>query len=55
MNHPKTTVTGYLVLGASLLSLVAKAYGGGMDVMAIQDLLGALAGVGLVSASDGAH
>lgn len=55
MQNPKTTLPGYLVLGASVLSLAAKLLAGGLDATAIQDLLGALAGIGLISARDGGH
>ena len=53
MNNPKTTIAGYFVVGAALLSLVAKFFGGGIDAMAIQEVIAALAGVGLVASSDG--
>ncbi len=55
MQNPKTTMAGYLVLGASILSLAAKFVGGGVDVGAIQEVLAALAGLGLISARDGGH
>lgn len=55
MQNPKTTLPGYLVLGASALSFAARLLSGGLDAGAIQDLLAALAGVGLISAKDGGH
>jgi len=55
MKHPKTTTAGYLVLGASVLSLVARTLSGGLDAGAIQEVLAALSGVGLISAGDGGH
>ena len=53
MNHPKTTIAGYLVVAAALLSLVAKFFGGGIDATAIQEVIAALAGIVLVASSDG--
>ena len=56
MKHPKTTIAGYLVLGASVLSFAARLLGGGgVDASALQDLFAALSGLGLVSAGDGGH
>jgi len=53
MNHPKTTIAGYLVVAAAVLSFAAKFMSGGIDVSAIQEIIGALAGIGLVASSDG--
>ena len=55
MRNPKTTLPGYLVLAASMLSLAAKLLAGGLDAAAIQDILAALAGIGLIGAHDGGH
>ncbi|MEK6710589.1 MAG: hypothetical protein AABZ64_08415 [Nitrospinota bacterium] len=55
MQNPKTTLAGYLVLGASALSFAARLLAGGLAAAALQDLLAALAGLGLISAKDGGH
>ncbi|MBI3126729.1 MAG: hypothetical protein HYZ11_03900 [Candidatus Tectomicrobia bacterium] len=55
MLNPKTTLPGYLILAASVLSFAAKILAGGVDAAAIQDILAALAGIGLISARDGGH
>ena len=53
MNHPKTTVAGYLVVAAAVISFIAKFMSGGIDATSIQEIIAALAGVGLVASSDG--
>ena len=53
MNHPKTTIAGYLVVAAAVISFIAKFMSGGIDATAIQEIIAALAGVGLVASSDG--
>lgn len=56
MTNPKTTIAGYLVLAATLLTVVAHLLTGvglsGADLAAIP---AALAGIGLIAASDGGH
>lgn len=54
-NNPKTTVTGYLMLAASLLMVVAHGLSGVLSAADITALLGAAGGVGLISAKDGGH
>ena len=55
MKNPKTTIAGYLVLGASVISFAAKILGGGLDAGAIQEVMTALGGIGLITAHDGSH
>jgi hypothetical protein len=54
-SNPKTTITGYLMLAASLLTVVAHGLGGGLSAGDLAALLGAAGGVGLISARDGGH
>jgi len=55
LNNPKTTITGYLMLAASLLMVVAHGLGGALSMADLTALLGAVGGVGLISARDGGH
>ena len=56
VRNKKTTVAGYVVLGGAVLIVVGTAIAGGDIGTAFQTvLLPALAGIGLVSASDGGH
>ena len=54
MNNTKTTIAGFLTLAAAVFAVVAAVLGGG-DIGSVltQVLVPALAGVGLISASDG--
>ena len=54
MNEPKTTIAGFLTLGAAVLS-VAAAVLSGNDISGVLTniFVPALAGVGLISARDG--
>jgi hypothetical protein len=54
-NNPKTTLTGYLMLAASLLMVVAHGLSGSLGGADLTALLGAAGGVGLISAKDGGH
>jgi hypothetical protein len=54
-NNPKTTMTGYLMLAASLLMVVAHGLTGTLSMTDLTALLGAAGGVGLISAKDGGH
>ncbi len=54
-NNPKTTITGYLMLAASLLMVVAHGLSGSLGGADLTALLGAAGGVGLISAKDGGH
>ncbi len=55
LNNPKTTITGYLVLAASLLMVAAHGLSGGLSMADLTALFGAAGGVGLISAKDGGH
>jgi hypothetical protein len=55
MNNPKTTIAGYLVLAASLLTVIAHGLSGSLGGADLTALLGAAGGVGLISARDGGH
>ncbi len=55
LNNPKTTITGYLMLAASLLMVVAHGLSGALSLADLTALLGAAGGVGLISAKDGGH
>ena len=54
MQNQKTTIAGFLTLGGAVLTVVAAVLSGG-DVGAsiINVLLPAMAGIGLIGASDG--
>ncbi len=53
--NPKTTITGYLMLAASLFMVVAHGLSGSLSAGDLTALLGAAGGVGLISAKDGGH
>ena len=53
MKNPKTTIAGYLLVITSLATMVAHVLTGDINVMDIQNIVGALAGIGLISAQDG--
>lgn len=55
MSNPKTTIAGYLVLAASLLTVMAKFLSGAMGPEDWNLVVSALAGVGLIAARDGSH
>lgn len=56
MQNKKTTIAGYLVLVGALLNVaVAVLNEGDIGAAVTESLLPALAGVGLISARDGAH
>ena len=54
-NNPKTTITGYLMLAASLLMVLAHGFSGALSMADLTALFGAAGGVGLISAKDGGH
>ena len=54
-SNPKTTITGYLLLAASLFMVVAHGLTGSLSAADLTVLLGAAGGVGLISAKDGGH
>lgn len=54
MNEPKTTIAGFLTLGAAVLSVVAAVLtGGDIGSVLTNVFVPALAGVGLIGARDG--
>jgi hypothetical protein len=53
--NPKTTITGYLVLVASVFIVIAHGLSGSLGAADLTALLGAAGGVGLISARDGGH
>lgn len=53
MNNPKTTVAGYLLLGAAVLTLAGHLVAGGLGANDVINLMAALGGLGLVCARDG--
>lgn len=55
MKNKKTTIAGYLLVGAGVLAVAAAFLGVGDVQTAIAGLLGALGGTGLVGAADGGH
>ncbi|HKD69372.1 MAG TPA: hypothetical protein VKB84_21215 [Candidatus Binataceae bacterium] len=55
MSNPKTTITGYLMLAASLLVVVSHGLSGSLSIADLTALLGAAGGVGLIAAKDGGH
>lgn len=56
VQNPKTTIAGYLLVGASVLTVGAHILsGGGVSLVDLQSVVAALGGIGLVLASDGGH
>ena len=55
INHRKTTIAGYLVLAAAAAKFFADILEGGSVLDSIDLLIPALAGAGLIGASDGGH
>ncbi len=55
LNNPKTTIAGYFLLGAAVLTVVAHMMTGAGITGDLPALIAALAGVGLVAARDGGH
>lgn len=54
MNEPKTTIAGFLTLAAAVLSVAAAVLtGGDIGSVLTNVFVPALAGIGLISASDG--
>lgn len=54
MQNQKTTIAGFLTLGGAVLTVVAAVLAGGdVGSAIINVLLPALAGIGLIGASDG--
>lgn len=55
MNNPKTTIAGYLVLLAAVVTVAAHFMSGGLTNADWSALVAALTGAGLIGASDGGH
>ena len=55
MVNPKTTVAGYCLIGAAVLTAAGHALTGGLTMADVQSLIAGLAGLGLVMAKDGGH
>ncbi len=53
MKNPKTTIAGYLLVLTSVVTMIAHMLTGEIGIMDIQNIVGALAGIGLISAQDG--
>lgn len=54
MSNVKTTTVGILVVAGAAMTLIAHALTSGMTALDLQNLLSALAGVGLIMAKDSA-
>jgi len=54
MSNMKTTTVGILLVAGAAMTLMAHALGSGMTALDLQNLLSALAGVGLIMAKDSA-
>lgn len=55
MNNPKTSIPGWLLLVASVLTLAAHAWSGSIGASDFPTILTALTGVGLIGSKDGGH
>ena len=56
MKNPKTTIAGYLVLAASIVTVVAHFLtAGSLNQTDMAAVIAAIAGLGLIGASDGGH
>jgi hypothetical protein len=55
LNNPKTTAAGYLILAASILTVVAHWLSGVLSMADLNALVGAIGGAGLIAAKDGGH
>lgn len=53
MSNPKTTIAGYLLVAASVLTLAAHALTGELGTGDLSLVLSALTGLGLIAAKDG--
>lgn len=52
MSDLKTTTAGALIVAAASANLIAHALAGGVTTLDLQNLLSALAGIGLIMAKD---
>ncbi len=55
MQNPKTTLAGYALIVATLLTLLAHLMTGGLSASDVSSVVVALGGLGLISATDGGH
>ncbi len=56
MMNPKTTIAGYCLIAASVLTFVAHVLQTGtVSMIDLNALVGVLSGLGLVAAKDGGH
>ena len=55
MQNKKTTISGYLILLASLATLVAHFLTTGLSGVDVTAVVTAVTGIGLISAQDGGH
>ena len=55
MQNPRTSISGYVLLAASVLTLVAHVLTGQFGAGDITLVMSALAGIGLIAAKDGGH
>ena len=56
MKNPKTTIAGYLTIGASIIGVIAHVLSsGGVSTSDIQALLAIIPGLALIAAKDGGH
>lgn len=56
MKNPKTTIAGYLILLASVVTVAAHVLtGAGLSQADLGAVVAAISGLGLIGASDGGH
>ncbi len=52
MKHPKTTLSGILLVVSSLALIIAHVFDGTISVADLQNLITAVGGMGLIGAAD---
>jgi len=52
MKDPKTTISGILLVVSSVAVIISHLLGGTVSVMDLQNLMAAVAGLGLIGAAD---
>lgn len=55
MSNPKTTIAGYLVLAAAVLTVAAHVLTGTVSSADFAAILPAITGLGLIAGKDGGH
>lgn len=55
LSNPRTTIPGYLLLLASVATVVAHLLGGGVTNADWTSVMGGLVGIGLIGSKDGGH